>query len=189
MEKNWHNEINRAVVNLKKGKTILYPTDTIWGIGCDVTNKQSIKKIFQIKERSESKSLIVLVNGLEMLQEYVKIIPEKILDFIKKQTQPTTIIYNHPKNLAKNLIAKDNTIAIRIVNTGFVHELIQAFGKPIVSTSANISGNPTPKDFQSINENILNNVDFVVNLPLESNQKKPSKMVRFSNDKIEIIRD
>ena len=182
------NILNKSVDILEKGNSLLYPTDTVWGIGCDATNELAVSKIYAIKQREESKSLIVLVSSVEMLQKYVDDVSNKLIDFINQQTRPTTIIYKNPENLAINTIAKDGTIAIRIVTSGFVHDLIQDFGKPIVSTSANISGEVTPSEFKAISKDILNSVDFVVNLPLESNHSKPSIIVKFVDDKIEVLR-
>ncbi|MCF6280082.1 MAG: threonylcarbamoyl-AMP synthase [Flavobacteriaceae bacterium] len=175
---------------LKESKTILYPTDTVWGIGCDATNSDAVSKIYTIKQRNESKSLVVLVDSFEMLQQYVDTIPTLVKKILSKNKNPTTIIYNNPKNLAKNVIAKDNTVAIRIVKDKFCQELIQEFGKPIVSTSANISGNPTPKSFKEIEPSILESVDYVVNLHQNRINKKPSKIIKLEVDgSIKIIRD
>ncbi len=174
---------------LQKNQTILYPTDTIYGIGCDATNYDAVQKIYKIKQREESKSLIILVNSFEMLQKYVEEIPQKVKEYLQNTTKPTTVIYNNPKKLAKNVIAKDGTVAIRIVKTGFVHKLLNEFKKPIVSTSANISGEPTPKDFKSISKKIIKNVDFVVSLPLQTKNAKPSSIIRLIDDEIVFLRD
>ncbi|CAM1333275.1 L-threonylcarbamoyladenylate synthase [Tenacibaculum aestuariivivum] len=181
--------INTALQNLIAGNTILYPTDTVWGIGCDATNELAVKKVYQLKNREESKSLIILVDSIEMLKNYVDDIPDEALHILKTATSPTTIIYNKPKNLAKNTIAADNTIAIRIPKDDFCIQLIQKFGKPIVSTSANISGAPTPKSFTEISKAILQSVDYVV--ALHSNKKvvKSSTILKITaSNKIEIIR-
>ena len=173
---------------LNSQQSILYPTDTVYGIGCDATNEEAVKKIYHIKQRDDNKALICLVSDLEMLKNYVNIIPKNALQVLETVTKPTTIIYNNPRGLAKNLIAKDQTIAIRIIKSGFAHELIKAFGKPIVSTSANLSGEPTPKTFDEISPQILNNVDYIVNLPVEQNNP-PSKILKIELDgKITIIR-
>ena len=135
--------INSSYFNLHKGGNILYPTDTVWGIGCDATNEIAIAKIFSIKKREESKSLVILVNNIEMLRQYVDEIPTRLIDILKKETKPTTVIYKNPKGLAKNVIAKDNTVAIRIAQDEFCQKLIKKFGKPIVSTSARTGINDT----------------------------------------------
>ena len=189
MVKNYNNQMLHKTSNiLSQNKTILYPTDTIYGIGCDATSEKAVQKIYNIKQRQESKSLIVLVNSFEMLANYVEEIPVKIREYLQKTNKPTTVIYSNPKNLATNVIANDNTIAIRIVTKGFVNELLQAFKKPIVSTSANISGEPTPKDFKSISKSIIKNVDFVVSLPTEKNSGKPSQIIRLIDNEIVFLR-
>ena len=181
--------ITKTISFLKKGQTILYPTDTIWGIGCDVTNFDAVKKVYQLKNREESKSLIILVDSLDMLQNYVGIIPEKVKIYLEKQTRPTTVIYDNPKNLAKNVLAKDDTVAIRIINSGFAYQLIKAFGKPIVSTSANKSGAETPLSFKEISSEILEGVDYVVHHKDHKKEVKSSKIIRFVGDTITILRD
>lgn len=180
----------KHICNLLKNKqTILYPTDTIWGIGCDATNVDAVKKIYDIKQREESKALICLVSSFEMLISYVEDIPEQVHEILKEASKPTTVIYNSPRNFASNLIAGDQTIAIRLVNKGFAHELIKTFGKPIVSTSANVSGNPSPKDFKEIDERILKGVDYVVNLPDFKSNSAPSRIIKILEDNtVQIIR-
>ncbi|MEI6865955.1 L-threonylcarbamoyladenylate synthase [Flavicella sp.] len=179
-----------AVKNIKQGKVVLYPTDTIWGLGCDATNEKAIDKIFKIKQRSESKSLIILVDSIDMLKNYVESVPEAVLDILKHATRPTTIVYPYPKGLAKNVIANDNTVAIRIVKHNFCEGLIKEIGKPIVSTSANISGKPTPKSFAEISQAILDSVDYVVALQQDSNSEKSSRILKINKDgSIEVIRD
>ena len=174
---------------LKNKQTILYPTDTIWGIGCDATCTEAVKKIYDLKQREESKALICLVSSFEMLLSYVKEIPEQVHEILKEASKPTTIIYNSPIKFASNLIAEDQTIAIRMVNNGFCHELIKQFGKPIVSTSANISGLPSPKDYKEIDERILKGVDYVVNLPEFNSNSTPSRIIKILKDhSIQIIR-
>ncbi len=180
----------KEIVNeLKEGKTILYPTDTVWGIGCDATNEDAVKKIYKLKNREESKSLIILVASIDMLKEYVTNISEKAIDIIKKAKKPTTIIYQNPKNLAKNTIASDNTIAIRIPQDDFCLQLIKKIGKPIVSTSANISGEPTPKSFSEISKAILNNVDYVVDLHQDKTTEKSSTILKIDDDFVTVIRE
>jgi len=174
---------------LKQEKTILYPTDTVWGLGCDATNEEAVKKIYQLKNREESKSLIILVNSIEMLQDYVENIHEKALQILKESKKPTTIIYNNPKGLAPNTIASDNTIAIRIPQDEFCVQLIKEFGKPIVSTSANVSGEPTPKSFSEISEAILKNVDYVVDLHQEKVAEKSSTILKIEGNDVIVIRE
>ena len=174
---------------LTEEKTILYPTDTVWGIGCDATSEEAVKKVYSIKNREESKSLIVLVSSLHMLKKYVSVTKEA-LKILKTSTKPTTIIYKNPKGVAKNIINKeDNTLAIRIVQDNFCRKLIKRFGKPIVSTSANISGKPTPKSFSEIDKAILNSVDYVVNLHQEKITNKSSTILKIEGDSVIIIRE
>jgi L-threonylcarbamoyladenylate synthase len=183
-------EIKKCNKVLQVGKLILYPTDTVWGIGCDATNELAVKKVFEIKKRDESKSLVILVDSFQMLENYVNNIPIEAVKLLKKSTRPTTIIYNNPKGLAKNVIADDNTVAIRIVQEQFCQKLINEFGKPIVSTSANISNKPTPKSFKEIELSILGTVDYIVNLKQNEITNSPSKIVRItSNGELEIIRE
>jgi len=184
-----HNEIQQTIDILNKGGLILYPTDTVWGIGCDATNEAAVKKVFELKRRQDSKALICLVSDLRMLQRYVYDIPEAAYDIIEYSTKPTTIIYDQPINLAKNLVAEDNTIGIRVASDEFCQKLIRKFKRPLVSTSANISGNPTPKSFREIGSEILKGVDYVVNLQLEKNNSQPSSIIKIGNDAVvKIIR-
>ncbi len=183
-------EILYCVTKLNECEIILYPTDTVWGIGCDATNEIAVAKIYGIKEREESKSLVILVNNIEMLKHYVNEIPKSLIDIIKKATKPTTVIYKNPKGLAKNVIAKDNTVAIRIAQDEFCQKLIKKFGKPIVSTSANISGRPTPSTFKEIDQSILGEVDYVVNLYQDKINDSPSKIIKMGRDgELEVIRE
>ena len=184
------NDINRCIKVLKNGKTILYPTDTIWGIGCDATNPKAVSKIYKLKQRAESKALICLVSDYNMLKKYINKFPTEVEQYISNLKKPTTVIYNNPILLAKNLIAENNTIAIRIVTKGFAHELIKKFDKPIVSTSANLSNFPSPKSFKEIHTDILKGVDYVVNLPDEKTDSKPSTIIKImEDDEIQVIRE
>lgn len=181
-------DIANALISLKEGKTILYPTDTVWGIGCDATNELAVSAIYKIKERKESKSLVLLVDSIEMLQRIIKIVPEKAIEMIEKTEKPITIIYDAPLGIAKNVIAEDNTVAIRIVKDEFCKKLIEEFGKPIVSTSANKSGEPTPQSFNSISHFIKQKVDFMVLWRQEElSENKPSTIVKIDNNNQVII--
>ncbi len=175
------NEINKALKILQQGGIILYPTDTVWGIGCDATNEAAVKKVYDLKKRIDSKALICLVADERMLSKYVKQIPEAALDIIELAESPTTIIYDDAQNLATNLIAKDNTIAIRIPDNEFCFQLSRKFNGAIVSTSANISGQPTPKTFSEISTDILKGVDYVVNSQFEKKSSKPSSIIKLTN--------
>jgi len=172
-------EINNCLNVLKKGGIILYPTDTVWGIGCDATNYEAVEKIFQLKKRANNKSMICLVKDFKMLNQYIEEIPEVTYDIIKYAVTPTTI-YDRPLHVAENLIAEDNSIAIRVVRDGFVGQLIKKFKKPIVSTSANLSGKAAPNNFQEINKKILEGVGHVVNLGQKGNSNKPSSIIKIT---------
>ena len=181
-------EIHEALKALQEGKTILYPTDTVWGIGCDATNELAVKRIFSIKKRSESKSMIILVDSLEMLQSIISNIPDNIITILKNTKTPTTYIFNNPKRIANSVIASDNTVAIRIVDDFFCKQLIHQFRKPIVSTSANISGNKTPANYNEIDPSIKKQVDYIVKIKQNNSMKKPSKIIRITKNTINIIR-
>jgi len=182
-------KIKNALEILSDKGTIIYPTDTIYGLGCDATNAEAVEKIYKIKNRPDSKSLIILVNGIEMLQKYIHIIPERIEKFLDTATRPTTVIYNDPIGLAPNVVASDNTVAIRIVQNDFCKALIQEFGKPIVSTSANFSGSPSPAGFDEIDPLLLKKADYIVNLPAIETIKMASQIIKL-NDRgaIEFLR-
>jgi len=172
-------ELKKALEILKAGGTILYPTDTVWGIGCDATNSKAVKKVYKIKKRIEEKSLIVLIDEQRKLESYLKEVQEVALDLIKSIDKPLTIIYPNAKNLAKNVIAKDGTVGIRIVKEEFCRQLIKLFDKPIVSTSANISGEESPAIFSKVSDKIINEVDYVVKLhQAEVKQLKPSTIIK-----------
>ncbi|WP_282125822.1 L-threonylcarbamoyladenylate synthase [Marinifilum flexuosum] len=157
-----NNDINKALEVLKSGGVILYPTDTIWGIGCDATNAEAVKRVYEIKQREDCKAMLVLMENPNRLNSYVDEVPEIAWDLIEANDKPMTLIYPGAKNLAPNLINSDGTIGIRISNEEFTQNLIQRFKKPIVSTSANISGDPSPANFSEINEELKGLVDYVV---------------------------
>lgn len=162
-----HNEvkqtdINQALETLRNGGLILYPTDTIWGIGCDATNPDAIDRVFRLKGRDQAKSLIVLLDSDHKLQSYVKEVPEVAYQLIEYTERPLTIVYSGAKNLAPNLLAADGSIGIRVVRHPFCSALLQRFRKPIVSTSANISGLTAPANFDEIDQSIIDGVDYVV---------------------------
>ncbi|NGM64696.1 L-threonylcarbamoyladenylate synthase [Sphingobacterium sp. SGR-19] len=155
-------DLNKALETLKNGGLILYPTDTIWGIGCDATNAEAVEKVFALKGREQHKSLIVLLHNDNQLAGYVNDIPEVAYDLIEYTETPLTIVYSNAKNLASNVIASDGSIGIRIVRHPFCEQLLQRFRKPIVSTSANISGDASPACFDEISEQIKAGVDYIV---------------------------
>ena len=176
------NEIDAAIEVLKKGGLILYPTDTVWGIGCDASNAEAVDKIYQLKQRSDSKALICLVSEIDMLERHVNSVPPAAYGIIKSAEHPTTVIYDEPVGVASNLVAEDNSLAIRVARDEFCQKLIGKFGKAIVSTSANISGEPTPGGFEEISVHILEGVDYVVNLQSEKKTARPSSIIRLKND-------
>ena len=178
-----------ALLALQKGGTILYPTDSVWGIGADATNPDAVDKIYTLKKRADSKAMIVLVPEEKWILDYVAEPEPKVADYVKGITKPTTVIYDHAKNIAPNLIAQDGSIAIRICKANFAQQLMKALGKPIVSTSANISGLPTPKCFKDISLDIIEGVDYVVRSEQEDTSlKEPSAIVKWEKDQIIIIR-
>ena len=175
-------EVNKTVQVLKEGGIILYPTDTIWGIGCDATNHDAIKRIYKLKQREESKSMICLVNDFKMLNLYVENVPEVAYDILKYTNKPTTIIYDKPLRVSENIIAEDNTLAIRVTNHDFCKQLIKKIKKPIVSTSANISNEPSPNFYSEISPEILKGVDYVVNLQREKKSTEASSIIKLTGD-------
>lgn len=182
-------EISNALEVLKKGGLIVYPTDTVWGIGCDATNYEAVERIYALKKRTESKAMICLVSNFKMLEQYVQHVPEVAYDILKYSSKPTTIVYDGPVHLATNLIPEDDTIGVRVVNHEFCTALIRAFKKPIVSTSANISGNPAPKGFQQISKEILEGVDYVVNLHRTKNSGPASSIIKLNaSGQVSVIR-
>ena len=183
-------EVKKAISVMKQGGVILYPTDTIWGIGCDATNSEAVAKIFEIKHRAESKSMIVLVDSLSRAQNYVNQLPDIAWNLVDIADKPLTIIYDGAKNLAHNLIAEDGSIAIRVTSELFSNELCRRFAKPIVSTSANISGNNAPHIFSEIDKEILNAVDYVVNFRRDDNNpSSPSSIIKLGvNGAVKVIR-
>lgn len=158
----FENDIVHCLEKLRSGGTILYPTDTIWGIGCDATDSAAVKKIYDIKQRPESKSLIVLLADPRDINRYISLPEPYIFDYLRKTTRPTTVVYEGAIGLAENLIAADGSIAIRVVKEDFCKHLIKRFGRPIVSTSANISGKEAPANFNDISPEIRKAVNYVV---------------------------
>lgn len=184
-------DIKKACDVLRKGGIILYPTDTIWGIGCDATNPEAVRRIYDIKQRDDSKSMLVLMDNPVKLQQYIDEVPDVAWDLIELTDKPLTIIYDGAKNLAPNLVAEDGSIGIRITNETFSRELCKQFRKPIVSTSANISGQPSAPCFQQISDEIKQAVDYCV--AYRQTEKKqdatPSSIIKLQkNGTIQIIR-
>lgn len=190
MASDFSTELNNCIEILEKGGLILYPTDTIWGLGCDATNEKAVQKVYRLKQREDSKALICLVANDAMLEKHVEHVPDLAYDLMDLSTKPTTIIYDAPKGIANNLIAHDNTLAIRVASDKFCRYLINKFKKPIVSTSANISGQVAPKIFSEIDDVILKGVDYVVNLQSGQNFATPSAIIKLSTDgTVKVIRE
>jgi L-threonylcarbamoyladenylate synthase len=176
-------DIKHCLTVLQAGGLILYPTDTVWGIGCDATNAAAVRKIFALKQRAETKSLIILVADRRDLLNYTSQPDPGIFDYLRTVQKPTTVIYEGPLGLADNLTASDNTIAIRLVNDPFCKHLIKRFRKPIVSTSANISGRPAPATFDEIDTAVKQGVDYIVRHRQDDKEdKKPSAVVKWNKD-------
>lgn len=172
-------DLESALTVLKNGGVILYPTDTVWGLGCDATNQEAVERINDIKQRTADKSFIILLDMDSKLQSYVNDIPEVAYDLIEYAENPLTIVFSNAKNLAPNVINTDGSIGIRIVRHEFCKQLIQRFRKPLVSSSANISGTPTPESFADIDPEIINLVDYVVESEqLETTTNKPSTIIK-----------
>lgn len=184
-------EIKKTLEILRAGGVILYPTDTIWGIGCDATNEVAVEKIYKIKKRAETKSMLILIDSPAKLNNYVEEIPEMAWDLIELTTKPLTIIYPDSKNLAKNLVGDDKSIGIRVTNEDFSKKLCERFRKPIVSTSANISGEKSPAFFHEISNEIIEAVDYIVDFRREDETpSKPSSIIKLGKGNIiEIIRE
>lgn len=184
-------DIIKAIEVLNRGGVILYPTDTIWGIGCDATNEEAVNKVYKIKERADSKALIVLLDSTAKLDRYVEEVPEIAYDLIEVSEKPMTVVYDKGKNMAKNLLSEDGSVAIRITNEPFSKTLCARFRRPIVSTSANISGEATAACFNQISPEIKERVDYIVNYrQSESESKQSSSIIKISTGGvIKIIRE
>lgn len=183
-------DIRLACEALRRGELILYPTDTVWGIGCDATRSDAIKKIFKLKQRADNKALIVLVSDVNTLNRYVDEIPEVAFDLIELSEKPITIVYDRGRNLAPELLGEDGSVGIRVTHENFSQRLCKAFRKPIVSTSANISGMPTPIIFNQISDEIKGAMGYIVSTRQEEQTPHaPSLVVKLSNNgTIKILR-
>lgn len=183
-------DIKKAIEVLREGGIILYPTDTIWGIGCDATNEEAVEKLYAIKHRDKSKSMLILLDNPGKLQAYIQDVPDIAWDLFDLTDKPLTIIFENAKNLASNLINSDGTIGIRITNEDFSRNLCMRFRKPIVSTSANIAGQDAPQNFNDIDPEIIDMVDYVVEYRQDEMYKQtPSSIIKLgSSGEIDIIR-
>ncbi len=183
-------DIKKALEVLKSGGIILYPTDTIWGIGCDATNPEAVKRIYDLKKRADSKSMLVLMENPALLDRYVSEVPEVAWDLVEISTTPLTVIYPRAKNLAANLLAEDGSIGIRFTKEAFTSRLLQRFRRPLVSTSANVSGEKSPTFFDEISDDIKNAVDYIVEYRQDDRTPaQPSSIIKLGpGGQIEIIR-
>ena len=183
-------EIKKACEVLQKGGVILYPTDTVWGIGCDATNEEAVKRVFEIKQRADSKAMLVLVDSPVKVDFYVQDVPDVAWDLIEVADKPLTIIYSGARNLAPNLLAEDGSVGIRVTGEDFSRRLCQQFRKAIVSTSANISGQPGAANFSEISDEVKSQVDYVVGFRQDDmSRPKPSSIIKLEKGGvIKIIR-
>ena len=184
-------DVKKACEVMQKGGIILYPTDTIWGIGCDATNAEAVKRVYDIKKRADSKAMLVLVDSSVKVDFYVRDVPAVAWDLIDYATKPLTIIYDGARNLAENLLAEDGSVGIRVTGEAFSKELCFRFRKAIVSTSANISGQPSPANFSEISEEIKQAVDYIVGYRQdEVGHPKPSGIIKLGKGgEVKIIRE
>lgn len=186
-----NDDIKEAIKVMQEGGLILYPTDTIWGIGCDATNPEAVQKVYDLKQRSDSKALIVMLDSEAKLNYYLEEVPDLAYDLIEMADKPLTIIYDNARNVAPNLLAEDGSLAIRISKEKFSKELCMRFRKAVVSTSANITGQPSPASFDEIADEIKNGVDYIVKFRQEETGKnKASSIIKLGlYGEIKIIRE
>lgn len=176
-------DLEQALTTLRAGGLILYPTDTVWGVGCDATDEQAVRKIFKLKQRNSNMPLLLLVDTAGRIPSYIEKMPDLAWDLIDMSNKPLSIIYDKAKNLALSVAAKDGSVGIRVCEEPFVKTLLQQFRKPVVSTSANTSGNPTPALFAEIDETVRQGVDYIVKYRQEDTQTNTSSsIVKLQND-------
>jgi L-threonylcarbamoyladenylate synthase len=182
--------IQESLQVLRNGGLLLYPTDTLWGVGCDATNEKAVEKVFALKRRTDGKSLIVLVSGMDMISRYVMQIPDIAYQLMEVADAPLTLIYPQACGLAANVPAADGSVAMRIVQHDFCRQLLHKFRRPLVSTSANLSGQLPPKDFSQIPDEIKNGCDFIVPLACEgAPTRRPSSIIKLGlHGEVEVIR-
>ena len=187
---NFEKDIEKCLEVLRGGGLILYPTDTIWGIGCDATNEKAVERVYQLKQRSDEKAMIVLVAEEAGVMRHVAAPDLALFDYLATTVKPTTVIYDGALGFADNLVGSDGSIAIRICHDEFCRHLLRRFRKPIVSTSANISGMPSPKNFKEISGEIRNGVDYIVQYKQEDNTPaQPSSLIKWHNGKVTVLRE
>jgi len=183
-------DIEKSLETLKSGGLILYPTDTVWGIGCDATNKKAVENIYKLKRRSDEKAMIVLVADEKAIMQHVAAPDLSLFDYLDKTTKPTTVVYDGALGFAENLVAKNGSVAIRICKDDFCRQLIKRFRKSVVSTSANISGTPAPKIFKEITDEIKNGVDYVVQYRQDDKTfSEPSSLIKWINGNVTVLRE
>lgn len=183
-------DLDKAIQCLRSGGIILYPTDTIWGIGCDATNSEAVAKIFALKERADAKSMLVLVDSIPALERIIPEVPNVAYDMIDLAIRPITIIYDDAKGVAPALIAEDGSLGVRVTKERFSQDICRILRRPIVSTSANISGEPTPAVFSAISQAIVDGVDYVVNYrQLDNSKAQPSQIIKLGRGgEVKVIR-
>jgi L-threonylcarbamoyladenylate synthase len=188
MHETFEIEVGHCIEVLRNGGVILYPTDTIWGLGCDATNETAIRKVYDIKKREDSKSLIVLLAEEREVLQYVAAPDMEVFNFLEEQVRPTTIIYEQAVGLPDKLVATDGSVAIRLVKDPFCRHLVRRLRKPLVSTSANISGEPSPSFFEEISETIKSKVDYIVQWRQDDlTPAKPSQIIKWNNDGTKVV--
>jgi len=187
--KSFENDIEKCLEVVKSGGLILYPTDTVWGIGCDATNEKTVEKIYKLKKRNDEKAMIVLVADEKDIMQYVAAPDLSLFDYLDKTAKPTTVVYDGALGFADNLISKDGSIAIRICKDEFCRHLLKRLRKPIVSTSANISGTPAPKIFNEISDEIKKGVNYIVEYRQnDTNAAQPSSLIKWNNGNVTVLR-
>lgn len=183
-------DIKNAVEALRKGGVILYPTDTVWGIGCDATNEQAVRRIYEIKQRSEAKAMLCLVDKADRIQRYFRSVPDVAWDLFDAADSPLTVILDGAQGVASNLIAEDGSLGIRVTRDQFSHDICYRLQKPLVSTSANISGMPVARTFKEIPQEIIDKVDYVCSFRRGDNiVRQPSRIIKLGSDsQVKVIR-
>ncbi|WP_447640218.1 MULTISPECIES: L-threonylcarbamoyladenylate synthase [Chitinophagaceae] len=190
MNEDFTNDLEACLNVLRNGGVILYPTDTVWGLGCDATNAEAVEKIINLKHRPANKSFVTLLADERDLIQYVAAPDLSVFDYLEKQERPTTIIYEHALGLAENVVADDGSVAIRICKEEFCKKIIKRFRKPIVSTSANISGEPSPAIFSEVNPAIVEGVDYAVQYRRDDvSRSAPSKIIKWENGDVKVLRE
>ena len=175
-------KIKQTIEHLRKGNILLYPTDTLWGIGCDATNPEAVEKVFALKKRSDQKSLIALVHSVAFLERYVKQIPEVCYELLDNSDKPLTIVYENPINIAENAVAEDGSMGFRVTTDPICQRIIQQLNKPLISTSANLSGDSSPTCFDDVSPVIKSGVDFILDERTKEKMTKPSTIIKINND-------